>query len=68
MPKYIVSIPITGVVHVEVDADDKQSAIDLAFENMGDSEDIEWEGHEIVCDGNVFHGAHNELNIQKLED
>lgn len=65
MKNYTVLIPITGYIEIEVDAEDKDSAIDKAF----DSEDLkldnvlEWEAHEHICEGNVFHGLMNDIDV-----
>lgn len=63
MKKYYVQIPITGYLDVEIDAGDKESAIEKAFE-IGTLEDLlEWEMHEQIIQGNVFHGLLNEVDI-----
>lgn len=59
MKRYHVSLPVTGVIDIEVTAENEQEAIEKALE----SDDLkienitEWEAHKRVVQGNVFYGA-----------
>lgn len=61
---FTVAIPITGVIYVTVEAENKADAIDKAWE----SEDLklknceEWHAHDYIVRGNVFSGTLNEIN------
>ena len=67
---YVVSVPITGVIYVEVEAENEDEAINLAME----SEDLtlkaveEWEPHRRVVKGNVFCGLAREATLKKLNE
>ena len=63
MRKYWVTVPVTARICVEVEAEDRESAIDKAFDE-GTLDDIEeWEMHEQIVDGNVFYGLINEIDV-----
>lgn len=70
MPKYSVQIPITGYVIVEVEAADEKEAIQKAFESdeLSKTDIEEWETHEHVCEGNVFHGSVNDASAELIKD
>lgn len=59
---YIVTLPITGKLCVEVDAESEEAAIKAAL--IGDDlilDNIEeWEAAKQICEGNFFHGMLNE--------
>ncbi len=65
--KYTVSIPFTGYVTVEVEAENKNAAIKAAFEQdidlQNDLGEIEY--HTIICNGNVFYGLLNEIEVEE---
>ncbi len=67
--KYCVTIPITGYVAYEVEANDKKSAISVAWEeiNAGKEGDVIWEYTDTVVEGNCFHGMQNETEVTKLK-
>lgn len=65
MNKYWVTIPITGKLVVQVEAESKENAIELAF-NKADLEDLEeWETHTEVCKGNVFYGVCSRVDVEE---
>lgn len=70
MNKYLVNIPFTGYVSVEVDADSEESAINLALSegdlDFADVEEVEF--HNKICQGNVFNGVLNEAYAELYED
>ncbi len=70
MSKYVVIIPIAGALEVTVEADDKNEAIDKAFEiaDCSNHEQIyELETYPIICEGNVLHISTNEVYVKKLK-
>lgn len=69
MARYTVTLPITGIVMIEVDADDERSAIDAALSSDATLADIEsWETHRMVCEGNVYRGELNAACANVIED
>ncbi len=67
MKTYGVTLPITGTVYVEVEAESEDDAIEKALESEVDSDDIEsWETHRKIVQGNVFYGGQNEADAQEL--
>jgi hypothetical protein len=71
MPRYLVTMPITGTVCKEVEAESEDAAIDNFFELWGDDpsdeDSTEWEFVEHVTTGNVFHGVQNDVCVDLLE-
>ncbi len=73
MKKYTVKVPIVAVCYVEVEAENKQKAIDMAFE----SDDLklenveEWDPLEHITQGNVIYTDHNDAELvteEEMED
>lgn len=65
MKNYLVLIPVTGYIAVEVKAEDEEQAKELAFATETTVDDIEeWELHEQVCTGNVLHAVLNEISVE----
>jgi len=66
MPKYVVDIPIAGYVSLEIEADSKEEAIDKAFAQGFEDEDImELEMYEHITEGNVCSAPLNDLHIEE---
>ena len=70
MKRFVVQIPITGYISIEVDADSEESAIETAWGSYSASgpdafDEPEWEAVEQVCEGNVFHGMLNEHTAEE---
>ena len=67
--RWSVSVPFTGYVVVEVEADDEKSAIEAALESdkldINDCEECEF--HDYVARGNVFYGVQNEAEALELD-
>lgn len=69
MPRYSVSLPITGYLIKEVEADSEQAAIEAALSEPASNDDIEeWETTDAVVTGNVFHGKLNRASAHLIED
>lgn len=69
MAKFLVTMPITGYVCIEVEAEDEKDAIERAYDSEVNFNNIEeWDVHEHICEGNVFHGLMNDAEVQLIED
>lgn len=65
--KYAVSLPITGFVYFEIEADNEEQAIAKCMESDITTNDIaEWGVHEHVIEGNVFHGMLNSIDVEEI--
>lgn len=70
MKKYTVKVPIVAVCYVEVEAENEQEAIDMAFE----SDDLklenvdEWEPLEHIVEGNVVYTYNCDVEVEEMED
>jgi len=65
--KYLVSIPIAGSIHFEIEAESKTEAEEKAWEMDPDDGEVEWEMHRVICAGNVLHVAQNEVEVSRLK-
>lgn len=62
--KYNVYVPICGYAYLEVEAENKEDAIDEAFRQGCSLEDIvEFDMYEHIVQGNVFNGTMNEIDV-----
>lgn len=71
--EYNVTIPFTGYVSINVpdaDADSEDDAQQKAWDILGDMSvdeqheaTCEFEYHDIVAEGNVYHGVLNEMSV-----
>ena len=69
MKRYVISISITGRLLVEVEAENDDEAMAKAYEEAELKEDnLEWETHEAIVSGNVFHGMQNTPDIEVCEE
>lgn len=68
MPRYLVTIPISGAISIEVDAENEDAALDAAF----DSEELtsdnidDWEAHREMVSGNVINFSPNRASAKRL--
>lgn len=67
MKKYYFEIPVTAVIGIEVEAKDKEEALEVAFESASLTDVTEWDVHKKICEGNVFHGLINEYELEEME-
>ena len=70
MKKYIVSIPIAGAIHIEVEAESEREAKEAAWAKVDDGdhgEDIEWEFMESITNGNVCHAPLNDIEVNEIK-
>jgi len=65
--KYMVSIPITGVAVLEIEAENEEQAVDMAFEKVTIDDIEEWDAVGKIIQGNVFYGIMNEFNVEELK-
>lgn len=69
MKKYAVYVPIAGYIHKEVEADSEQEAIDLAFDEGYEYEDIvELDMYDSIVEGNVCHVTNSDVYAEEIED
>ncbi len=68
MPRYSVLLPITGYAVVEVTAETKDQAIAVAMENVERKDIEEWETHQSICTGNIFHGQVNDCSVEEVSE
>lgn len=58
---------MTGVIDVEVEAENEEDAIEKALSSDLTSDDIsEWEAVRQIVQGNVFYGHTNEAEAQEV--
>ena len=61
MKSYLVRLPVSGVLEIEVEAQNEDEAIAKALESDATNDHItEWNTHRQIVQGNVFHGILNE--------
>lgn len=73
MSRYIVGIPVTMHIIVEVEADSEADAIDKGFEvewtlDAKGCEVIEAESHRHVARGNVCSAVLNDAYVEKVDE
>jgi len=67
MKTYAVTVPITGYVYLELKAENEEEARLKAFAADVSTEDIEeWDMHDEIVSGNVFHGQINRIDIEEV--
>lgn len=68
MKEYEVLVPITGYIIVNVNAENKEDAVNKAFESDELTLDNieQWDSHECVVKGNVFYGTVNEIEVNEV--
>ena len=68
MKRYSVKVPIAGYAIVEVDADDEESAIEKAVDNVTVDDLESWAALRIICEGNVMYADCNEAEAELIDD
>ena len=69
MKKFIVEVPIAGYVCIEVEAEDKNDAIDIAFQKgYTDEEIVELDMYERLVEGNVVYTYHTRVEVNELKE
>lgn len=68
---YIVSIPIAGAIHVQVNASSASDAKEKAWDKINDegesAGDVEWEFMDAITEGNVCHAPLNEIEVSEVK-
>lgn len=67
MKTFRITVPVTGTITKEIEAENEEKAL-IAFEELDLSpEDIsEWDWTEQIVRGNVFYGILNEMEIDEI--
>ena len=74
MSKYIVSIPIAGAIHVEVEAESQDEAIQEAWDRVNEASEpedvgeLEWEYMNHITTGNVCHAPLNDIEANRVRE
>jgi len=67
MKTYQVTLPITGIICTEVEAESPKDAIERAMEKELTTEDIaEWDAVKVIVDGNCFRGHTNKASAEEV--
>jgi hypothetical protein len=67
MTTYGISMPITGFIYKEVEADSEEEAKNEFHKLELKTEDIEdWDIHDHIVKGNVFYGQLNDVTIDEI--
>ena len=65
MKLFHIRMPIVGVAEIEIDASDEEAAIQAAMDQISRFHIEEWEAVRAVCQGNIFYGALNEVEVEE---
>lgn len=65
MKEYLVSIPITGVAVITVQAESEEEAIAIGLDNVSINHVEDWSPVEKIVGGNVFYGVQNEASAEE---
>lgn len=69
MKKFAVTIPIAGYVYKEIEAESKEEALDIAFdEGYEDSEIVELDMFYKVIEGNVCYLYNTEAYAEEIDE
>ena len=79
MKLYEVKVPLTGILSCVVraaNADDAKTRayrseygdLDGESEPDDDAKQIQWETHQVIAEGNVFHGEQNEIEVSDIDE
>ncbi len=68
MKTYAVTVPFTGTMFIEVQAENEDDAIETALSEVT-SEHIEgWNAVRKIVQGNVFHGEQNDASAEEITE
>ena len=69
MAKWGVTLPVSGSVYCEVEAETEEAAITEALCNGDwDSDSLQWEVHRNIVKGNVCYAMQREADAERLPD
>ena len=66
MKIYYLTIPITGIIDIEIEAENEEEATQKAFDEISLDQVAGWQAHENITQGNVFYGMQNSLYIEEM--
>ncbi len=68
--KYLVILPVSGMLSKEVEADSEEAAIQKAMEDPYDpnADDLHWESMRSIVRGNVFSGMLNNAEAKPIRE
>lgn len=67
MIKYGISMPISGFIYKELEAESKEEAKEKFYALEIKTQDIsDWDMHEKIVNGNVFHGLLDAVIIEEV--
>lgn len=67
MKTWDLTIPITGRLAVQVEAETEQEAVEIAVSNAALSDLIEWQAHDEISRGNFFFGLQQKYSVDYVE-
>lgn len=68
MKTYGVSMPVTGIMYKEVEAESEEEALSNFYESDLTIEDlVDFDLNEHITKGNVFYGMLNSVDIEELD-
>ena len=69
MKTYGITMPVTGFIYREVKAESPNQALELFYSGVDlTKNDIEeWDIHEKIVEGNIFHGTINEMTVEEVQ-
>ena len=74
MKEYSVILPFAGALFFNVEADNKEEALEKCYELLDDLPadkdairefDGEWDTYERICEGNVCHVSYNKVSVEE---
>ena len=65
---YAVSIPITGYIYDEIEADSAEEATEKLMQCAETKHIEEWDLHEHIVQGNVFYGHLNSILVEEIPE
>ena len=68
MKTFHLRMPIVGVAEIEIDASDEDAAIRAAMDQISRFHIEEWEAVRVICQGNIFYGPLNEVEVEEVEE
>lgn len=73
LEKYVVSIPLAGAMHIEVEASSKEDAKKRAWalydaKGAEASDDVEWELMDHITEGNCCNAPLNDIEVGRVRE
>jgi len=67
MNRYLISVPIAGIVCISVEAENEEDAYKEVWNNKFDEDTLQWEMLEKLVEGNILYAPQNEMCIEDVE-